>query len=276
MPGLAELAAGPHRAGPAQPSRGAVMTPAVTAGLLHDLVTDSHAKGITALGVEAAIEHDDRVLLIVQPGPDFTDDTWQLPGGPVLPGQTLTDALHPAVAAIGLAIDEITGYLGHHDHPGDWATTRVFRFAVTVTDPGAICRHAGTGHHWAEDLDCPPGDPAGLPGPVITPAAGEPPLAGQLRAWAAASTRRGRHRAAHRPRRVPEPRGLHQPLHQHPRRRRRPGAHRLARPDRRLDDNLLFRRREQDAPAGSQPRPAAHPSTSATPSPASMTTASSS
>ena len=160
------------------------MTPAVTAGLLHDLVTRSHAEGITALGVEAAIEHDDRVLLIVQPGPDFTDDTWQLPAGPVLPGQTLTDALHPAVAAIGLAIGEITGYLGHHDHAGDRTTTRVFRFTVTITDPGAICRHARTGHHWAEDPDCPPGDPAGIPGPVITAAAGEPPLAGQLRAWA--------------------------------------------------------------------------------------------
>lgn len=60
-------------------------------------------------------------------------------------------------------------------------TTRVFRFAVTVTDPGAICRHAGTGHRWAEDLDC---DPAGIPGPVITPAAGESPLAARLRAWA--------------------------------------------------------------------------------------------
>jgi ADP-ribose pyrophosphatase YjhB (NUDIX family) len=160
------------------------MTPAATARLLHHLVAASHAEGITALGVEAAIEHDDRVLLIAEPGPDFTDDTWQLPGGPVLPGQTLTDALHPAVAAIGLTIDEITGYLGHHDHPGDQAATRVFRFTVTVTDPGAICRHAGTGHHWAEDLDGTPGYPAGVPGPVSTPAAGEPQLAAQLRAWA--------------------------------------------------------------------------------------------
>ena len=158
-------------------------TAAVTSMLLHHLVTGSHAEGITALGVEAVIEHDDRVLLIAEPGPDFTDETWQLPGGPVLPGQTLSDALHPAVAAIGLAIDEITGYLGHHDHPGARATTRVFRFALTVTDPGAICRHAGTGHHWAEDPDCPPGDLADIPGPVITPAA-EPPLAAQLRAWA--------------------------------------------------------------------------------------------
>ena len=115
------------------------MTPAaVTGTLLHDLVTGSHAEGITALGVETVIEHNDTVLLVAEPGPDF-DDTWQLPGGPVLPGQTLTDALHPAAAAIGLTIDEVTGYLGHHDHPRAQATTRVFRFAVTVTDPVAIC-----------------------------------------------------------------------------------------------------------------------------------------
>ncbi len=122
------------------------MTPAaVTSALLHDLVTASHAEGITALDVEAVIGHDDRVLLIAEPGPDFTDDTWQLPAGLVLPGQTLTDALHPAVAAIGLTIDEITGYLGHHDHAGQH-TTRIFCFAVTVTDPrrsaGPLC--AGT------------------------------------------------------------------------------------------------------------------------------------
>jgi ADP-ribose pyrophosphatase YjhB (NUDIX family) len=160
------------------------MTPAaVTGTLLHDLVTGSHAEGITALGVETVIEHDDAVLLVAEPGPDF-DDTWQLPGGPVLPGQTLTDALHPAAAAIGLTIDEVTGYLGHHDHPGAQAPTRVFRFAVTVTDPGAICRHAGTGHRWAEDLDCPPVRAARLPATINTPAATDPPLAGQLRAWA--------------------------------------------------------------------------------------------
>ena len=160
------------------------MTPAsVTGALLHDLVTGSHAEGITALGVETVIEHNDTVLLVAEPGPDF-DDTWQLPGGPVLTGQTLTDALHPAAAAIGLTIDEVTGYLGHHDHPGAQETTRLFRFAVTVTDPGAICRHAGTGPRWVEDLDCPPAGAARPPATINMPAATDPPLAGQLRAWA--------------------------------------------------------------------------------------------
>ena len=146
------------------------MTPAaVTSMLLHHLVTGSHAEGITALGVEAVIEHDDRVLLIAEPGPDFTDDTWQLPAGPVLPGQTLTDALHPAVAAIGLTIDEITRYLGHHDHAGQH-TTRIFCFAVTVTDPEAICRSAMHGHRWADPSDLPdPFHPAAWGWPATGP-----------------------------------------------------------------------------------------------------------
>jgi 8-oxo-dGTP diphosphatase len=144
--------------------------PAVTGALLHNLVTGSHAEGITALGVEAVIEHDDRVLLIAEPGPDFTDGTWQLPGGPVLPGQTLTDALHPAVAAIGLAIDEITGYLGHHDHSGVHETTRMFCFIVTVTDPEAICRASMHGHRWADPGDLPdPFHPVAWGWPAIGP-----------------------------------------------------------------------------------------------------------
>jgi 8-oxo-dGTP diphosphatase len=147
-----------------------VTPPAVTGALLHDLVTHSHAEGITALGVEAAIEHHDRILLIAEPGPDFTDDIWQLPGGPVLPGQTLTDALHPAVAAIGLTTDEITGYLGHHDHPGAHATTRVFCFTVTVTDPEAICRASMHRHRWADLGDLPdPFHPAAWRWPATRP-----------------------------------------------------------------------------------------------------------
>ena len=160
---------------------------AVTTRLLHDLVAGSHAEGITDLAVEAAIGRDDndgQILLIADP--DFTNDSWQLPAGPVLPGQTLIDALHPAVAAIGLSIEEVTGYLGHHDHAGS-QITRVFRFLVTVADPEAICRHAGTGHHWVfpDELSGPAADAANLPGSAVTTAAaGEPPLAGQLRAWA--------------------------------------------------------------------------------------------
>jgi 8-oxo-dGTP diphosphatase len=116
------------------------MTPvAVTTDLLHHLVTGSHAEGITAMAVATSINHDDRTLLIVEPGQDFIDDTWQLPSSVVLPGETLTDALPKTLARIGLSLDEVTDYLGHHDeHDTDSATTRVFTFAVTVLDPSSM------------------------------------------------------------------------------------------------------------------------------------------
>jgi ADP-ribose pyrophosphatase YjhB (NUDIX family) len=165
---------------------------AITPGLLHQLTAGSHAEGITVLDVAAAICHDARILLIAEDGTDFTDGTWQLPAGPVLPGHTLTDALDPAVAAIGLTIDEVTGYLGHDDQAGS-VISRTFCFTVTVTDPHAICRTASLGHHWAgiDDMaeypDLLAWHPAGL-ATAMTPASTqpvtEPPLAGLLRAWA--------------------------------------------------------------------------------------------
>lgn len=170
------------------------MTPvAVTTDLLHDLVACSHAEGVTAMDVAATVDHDGRILLLVEPGLDFIDDTWQLPTGAVLPGETLTDALPQALAAIGLSLDEVTGYLGHNDRiDSDGEVTRVFCFAVTVTHPDSICRYARVGHWWA-DLDDLFDLPAQRGRYPTAPASGapmsrckpeDPPLAGPLRAGA--------------------------------------------------------------------------------------------
>jgi 8-oxo-dGTP diphosphatase len=167
------------------------MTPvAVTTDLLHHLVTGSHAEGVTAMAVASTIDHDGRILLIVQPGLDFIDDTWQLPIGPVLPGETLTDALLKAVTALGLSVQQVTGYLGHIDcHDTDGEITRLFNFAVTVIDPDGICRSARIGHRWADPDDLPdPQPPEQLwPArwsPPTRPRPEEPPFAAPLRAHA--------------------------------------------------------------------------------------------
>lgn len=166
------------------------MTPvAVTTDLLHSLVTGSHAEGITAMAVATTVDHDGLVLLIVEPGLDFIDDTWQLPTGPVLPGETLTDALDKTTAAIGLTIDEVTGYLGYRDRDRDGELTRVFRFSVSVTDPAGICRSAHIGHCWADlpDLPSPAGPHPAAPAtatPMRRPELKDPPLAEPLRAHA--------------------------------------------------------------------------------------------
>jgi 8-oxo-dGTP diphosphatase len=170
------------------------MTPVtVTADLLHELVAGSHAEGITSLAVAATVDHDSRTLLLVNPGRDFIDGTWELPTGQVLPGDTLDDALAKTLAAIGLDIDEVTAYLGHHDrYDPDGELTRVFCFTVSVTDPRSICRYARIGHWWADpdDLSCVPA-PAALhhvgwaPATRHGPEDATPPLAGPLRTCAA-------------------------------------------------------------------------------------------
>lgn len=170
------------------------MTPVVTVTdeLLHQLVAGSHAEGVTELAVACTVDHDGRTLLIVDPGCDFIDGSWELPSGWVLPGETLTDALAKVLGAVGLDLDEVTDYLGHHDRVIDaeqWPA-RVFYFAVTATQPDRICRSALVGHWWA-DL----GDVPDLPGPPprcsVAPAATrtsanrrvreDPPLAEPLR-----------------------------------------------------------------------------------------------
>lgn len=165
------------------------MTPiAVTTHLLHNLVTASHAEGINALAVACAVTHDNRVLLLAEPGCDFIDETWQLPSGPVLPGETLTDALPRTLASVGLSIDEITGYLGHEDHPTDDETLRLFCFAVTVTDPQHICRYPHHGHQWVDSDDLPDQTEPNLAAVVQTGLTishrPDPPLAPSLRASA--------------------------------------------------------------------------------------------
>jgi ADP-ribose pyrophosphatase YjhB (NUDIX family) len=163
------------------------MTPTgVTTDLLHQLVAGSHAEGTTRLAVAAVIEHDHRVLLIADPGDNF-DSSFQPPTDLVLPGETLLDALARTVTVTtGLNLHDVTGYLGHHDHPDtDGQVVRVFHLAVTVTDPHQLCRTCHIGHWWAEDLPDP--SPPTLP-PTRAPLARhrpkDSPLATPLRAHA--------------------------------------------------------------------------------------------
>ena len=132
------------------------MTPAlVTDFLLHDLVTSSRAEGTSRLAVAAAITLDDRILLCGHTTPDF-DQEWALPGGPALPGETLTSALDRTLACdYGLDIVEIPRYLGSHDRIHHGETIRTFAFTATCADPLQICQHAQIAHCWADSASLP-------------------------------------------------------------------------------------------------------------------------
>jgi ADP-ribose pyrophosphatase YjhB (NUDIX family) len=125
------------------------MTITVTQRLVHQLVVGSHAEGTTRLAVAAAIEHDERVLLIAAQDNDF-QPVWQLPSDLVLPGETLLYALDRTVTiTTGLGIVDITGYLGHHDREIDGDIVRTFVFTVTAEDPERVCRWASISHRWS-------------------------------------------------------------------------------------------------------------------------------
>jgi 8-oxo-dGTP diphosphatase len=126
------------------------MTPSpVTDDLLHRLVADSHAEGTSTLAVAAAVEADDRVLLIAATDGDF-QTRWELPTDLVLPGETLLDALHRTLSiTAGLEIADVAGYHGHRDELVSANVVRTFVFAVTAVDPTRVCRAALVGHHWA-------------------------------------------------------------------------------------------------------------------------------
>lgn len=132
------------------------MTPApVTDSLLHDLVTSSRAEGTSQLAVAAAIALDDRILLCGRTTQDF-DLEWDLPGGPALPGETLTSALDRTLASgYGLNTVEIPRYLGSHDHIHAGETIRTFVFTATCADPLQICQHAQVAHRWADSASLP-------------------------------------------------------------------------------------------------------------------------
>lgn len=127
------------------------MTVAVNDRLVHQLVVGSHAEGTTRLAVAAAIEHDERVLLIA----NHDDDCqliWRLPSDLVLPGETLLHGLARIVnLTTGLAVAEVTGYLGHHDCDVDGEIVRTFVFAVGAEDPERVCRWADFSHRWSAD-----------------------------------------------------------------------------------------------------------------------------
>ncbi len=123
----------------------------VTDHLLHMLVFGSHAEGVTALAVAAAIENHDRVLLVANVDADF-ETSWRLPADRVLPGETLVQGLFRTVNLItGLNVIELTSYAGHHDRMVEDVVVRTFVFSVRVDDPERICRWANIGHLWSLD-----------------------------------------------------------------------------------------------------------------------------
>lgn len=129
----------------------------VTTSLIHHLVAGSHAEATTRLAVAVVVEAHDRVLLTAVTADNF-DCLWEPPTDLVLPGETLTDAVHRTAAQAEVDIDRVTGYLGHRDVRAGDDIVRTFAFAAAIADPDRIYGlGAGGPHQWAAVDDLPEG-----------------------------------------------------------------------------------------------------------------------
>nr|BFD92093.1 NUDIX hydrolase [Kitasatospora sp. Xyl93] len=121
------------------------------------LAADADAAGITGFVAAAVINHDGRVLLVRRNPDDYMGGMWEIPSGTVETGETILDALHRETAEeTGLAIDQVTSYVGHFDYQNSrGGTTRQFNFAVTVekTEPVVLTEHDA--HQWALPSELP-------------------------------------------------------------------------------------------------------------------------
>jgi hypothetical protein len=174
------------------------MTPsaAITTARLRNLAACARADGITCLNIAVIIEDHGRILLLARGGDGFLDPTWEPPRALLFADESPLRAICRALTTTCLTIDQVTGYLGHHDTAaGSDDHTRVFYVSATAGDPASVCRTAAIGHLWARPGEL-PGNTAPAPRTLTrltggTPATGHghaspiPPLAGPLRACAA-------------------------------------------------------------------------------------------
>ncbi|SOB81564.1 NUDIX hydrolase [Streptomyces sp. 1331.2] len=130
-----------------------VTSPEFAAGL----AAEAETAGITGFVAAAVINHEGRILLVRRNPDDYMGGLWEIPSGTVEPGETILDALHRETAEeTGLAIDQVTAYIGHFDYENSrGGTTRQFNFAVTVekTEPVVLSEHDA--HQWALPSDLP-------------------------------------------------------------------------------------------------------------------------
>ena len=136
-----------------------MMRQPVTAHLLHQLVAGSHAEGTTCLAVAVLIGQGEQILLaeIDNDPTDALDHRWQPPTDLVLPGETLSDAVHRTAAMAGVDIADLPSYLGHHDRHTRDDVVRTFFFAATTPDDHASRLATRCPYQWA-DLDDLPDD----------------------------------------------------------------------------------------------------------------------
>src|ERR1017187_5080301 len=101
---------------PGHHQQGTVMTPsaAITTARLRRVAARARADGITCLSVAGIIENHGRILLLARRGDGFLSPSWEPARCMLFAGGSRLRAISRALPTARMAIDQVTGYLGHH------------------------------------------------------------------------------------------------------------------------------------------------------------------
>ena len=119
------------------------------------LIDAARREGIARFVVAAALCQGDKVLLLRRRDDDFMAGLYELPGGVVEDGETLSRALGREVAEeTGLPVAEVRRYLGRFDYlSAGGRATRQFNFLAAVARPGPVLLSEHSAYLWAAPQD---------------------------------------------------------------------------------------------------------------------------
>lgn len=124
-----------------------------------ELLAETQAAGIRRVVVGGVIVRNGKALLLQRREDDYLGGIFEIPSGEVEEGETLLQALEREVLEeTGLAIAQVSGYLGAFDYPSrSGQQTRQLSFQVNVY-PSAVVLGEHDVHVWTgkADLDAYP------------------------------------------------------------------------------------------------------------------------
>ncbi|MDE1850640.1 MAG: NUDIX domain-containing protein, partial [Candidatus Micrarchaeota archaeon] len=116
------------------------------------LASEAKAQGALGIAVCGIVSRDGKVLLIKRAPEKHRGGHWEIPGGKVEKGESLSVALAREVREeTNLKLKEVRGYVGHADYsPNPKRKVRLFMFDITADD-SEVCPNPAehTEYMWA-------------------------------------------------------------------------------------------------------------------------------
>lgn len=123
-----------------------------TTFLEEDFRIQAKTDGITHISTGVAILRDGKILMVRRVADDFLGGSYELPGGGVDEGETITDgAIREVKEETGLVVSKIVANFNGFDYSTDKKPhVRQVNFIVEVEPGDILLSHEHDGHTWAD------------------------------------------------------------------------------------------------------------------------------